>query len=251
MPLVVRYLNFASFQLVTERGTNVLIDPWLAGSESEGVPPSPLTLADLSPVDLVLVSHAGFDHLGDSIEIVKKTGAMLYCGGDVRELAREQGVPAGQIMGMVWGISLRHKDVSVKAVHSQHISFVNTAKGYFTGMPLGFVVTTDDGQSVYYPGDTALYSGLQLIGQLYKPDIALLHVGGFFRNGQRMSEMSPLEAAIAARFLDVKIAVPMHYMPDDVEVVEQFGRHLRKESPQTELKVLKPGDSFTFSRVGT
>lgn len=250
MPLLVRYLNFASFQLLTDRGTNVLIDPWLTGAESEGVSASPLKLADIGPVDLVMVSHAGFDHLGDSIEIVKETGAMLYCGTDVRELAKEQGVPPQQIMGMVWGISLRFKDVLVKAVHSQHISFVRTATGFFTGMPLGFVVTTDEGQSVYYPGDTALCSDLKLIGQVHSPDIALLHVGGFFRNGQRMSEMSPREAAIAAGFLNAKVAVPMHYVPSDVWVVEQFAFHLKEEAPQTELKVLKPGDSFTFSRTG-
>ncbi len=246
MALTVRYLNFASFQVMTDRGTNILIDPWLAGAESEEIPASPFKLADLGSVDLVLVSHGGFDHLGDSVEILKKTGALLCAASDVREHAKEEGIPERQMMGMVWGICLKHKDVTIKAVHSQHTSTIRKGGRTLHGPPLGFVVTTSEGQAVYYPGDTAIFSDLKLIGQLYKPDIALLHIGGVFRYGQRMAEMSPLEAAIAASYLEAKVAVPMHYLQRDVEVLREFKTHLHEKSPQTQLKVMKPGDSFKY-----
>ncbi|MFC2059225.1 metal-dependent hydrolase [Chloroflexota bacterium] len=248
MSLQLRFLGHASFQVITESGTNILIDPWLTGETSLGVPPSPVSINEFDNVDLVMVSHRSVDHVGNSIEIVKRSGALLICGPDTRLLAMEEGITEDQIAVAIWGVTIQHKGIHVKIVESHHISFAITEDGkYITGIPLGFVLITETGTSIYYPGDTSLFSDLKLIGELYKPDIALLHVGGVNYRGRPMAEMSPREAAIAANWLGAKIAIPMHYLPQNTHEPQQFAEELKAQSPNITPVILKAGDFFEYS----
>ncbi|MFC1963491.1 metal-dependent hydrolase [Chloroflexota bacterium] len=249
MSLKLRFLGHASFQVITESATNILIDPWLTGDMSLGVPPSPVSIDEFDNADLVLVSHRSVDHVGNSIEIVKRSGALLVCGPDTRLLAMQEGITENQIAVAIWGITIQHKNISIKIVESHHLSFAATEDGkYITGIPLGFVVTMETGDAIYYPGDTSLFSDLKLIGELYQPDIALLHIGGVNYYGRPMAEMSPKEAAIAAKWLGAKIAIPMHYLPQNTHESLQFVENLKIQSPNTTPVILKAGEFFEYNR---
>ncbi len=250
MSIKLRFLGHAGFQIITPAGTNALIDPWLAGNATWGVPPSPVRTKDLGKPDLVLVTHASFDHLGDTVPIVKKSGALLVCGTDTRLLAIQDGIPEEQIAVGAWGMEVQHKDILVKIVESHHQSSAMLKDGkYVTGMPFGFVVKTETGESVYHPGDTALFSDLKLIGEMQRPQIALLTIGGITYRGRAMAEMNPLEAAIAAKWLGAKIAIPMHFLPANAHEPLQFIEHLKTQSPQAKPVVLAPGEVFQFTAV--
>lgn len=120
MTTVLRYLGFSGFELTTRDGYRVVIDPFLAGSAAHGVPPSPVPIETLDHTDLVLVSHGAFDHLGQAIEIVRWSRALLACGPDVRLHALSQGVPEERIAYLLSGCTLRTEGLTVKALDVRH-----------------------------------------------------------------------------------------------------------------------------------
>lgn len=103
MSTLLRYVNFSCFEITTRDGYRIVIDPFLSGSAEHGIPPSPVTLDALDQTDLVLVSHGAFDHLGQAVEIVKRSGALLACGPDVRLHALANGIQADRIAYLLSG----------------------------------------------------------------------------------------------------------------------------------------------------
>jgi len=162
----IRFLGIAAFEVLTRNGLKVLIDPFLNDN-----PYSPIKAKDVDHVDLILVSHGAYDHLGDTAEIGRKTGARIVCAPEVQRVLVEQGIPASSITTLAWGLSTEHKGVNVRAVESRHSSFVTDARGnLLSGFPLGFIV--DDGETILYnASDTALFSDMKLIGQFMKPQV--------------------------------------------------------------------------------
>jgi len=204
----------------------ILIDPCLTAN-----PAAPLGPDDLETPDVILVSHAAFDHLGDSAAIARRTGAPVVCGGDVRALLLEQGLPSEQVRATVWGIVVEVGGVVVRPVECHHWSQARLANGqYVSGVPLGFIVETEPGVRIYHYGDTAIFSDLRLIGELYQPTVGLLGCSqpraladsvpgpGRIVTG----EMSPREAALAAEYLGVTLAVACHYLTAATPDVDEF-----------------------------
>ena len=95
----IRFLGVAAYEIVTRDGRHILVDPFLDQN-----PRSPMRSGDFSRVDLIVVSHAAFDHLGDTEAIARRTGAPVICGGEVRAYLVAKGVPATQIRATTWGI---------------------------------------------------------------------------------------------------------------------------------------------------
>lgn len=202
-----------------------LIDPFLSESPRALLGPD-----DLATPDVILVTHAAFDHLGDTAAIAKRTGAPVVCGGDVRALLLDAGLPSAQVQATVWGIVTEVAGVVVRPVECHHWSQGRLRDGtIINGVPLGFIVETEPGVRIYHYGDTAIFGDLRLIGELYKPTIGLLGCSqpqellanvpgpGRFLTG----EMSPREAALAAEMLKVRLAVACHYYdPDHADVTE-------------------------------
>jgi len=217
--LEVRWLGHSAFELATSVG-KVLIDPFLNEN-----PLAPIKAKDVAEAKLIVVTHDHFDHLGDAVEIARRTGAKIVA---VPELAASlEGVEAVAVnMGSY---------VDVEGVKVALVQAFHTAT---KGAPVGCVVSAD-GVTVYHAGDTALFGDMRLIGEVYGPDVALLPIGGYYT-------MGPREAAIAVSLIRPKVAIPMHYatFPVLVKGPEEFVEEVRRRAPGVRVVVLRPGESF-------
>ena len=216
-PLTIQRVGWAGYVIVSELGTKVLIDPYQCGSEGfhSGLPESPIQPSDLFGVDLIAVTHAGFDHRGQSLEIVHGGNAILACGPALYAEAIEQHVPINRIAPMVSGTEIRCKDVTIKAVPARHSSSMEVNGKFRSDQPLSFVVTTTAGTRIFCGGDSSISEDFKTWGRLYSPDIAILCIGGLWVGPIDVVELPPREAMLAASWLGVDTVIPVHYAPGD------------------------------------
>lgn len=252
-----RFLGVAAYEIVSARH-RILIDPFLTGS-----PVAPCGPDDLATPDVILVTHAAFDHLGDTFAIAQRTGAPVVCGADVRLLLLDQGLPPDQVRATVWGIQVEVGGVLVVPVECRHWSMATLSDGRIvSGVPMAFVVEPEPGVRIYHYGDTAVFD-MRLIGELYRPTVGLigcaqpraLAPSGPAAGRVVTGEQSPREAALTAEMLGVKLAVACHYSEtDDPDVLEFLGlvpevdttgrrKALAMEAGQV---LLLDGDRFTL-----
>jgi len=201
----------------------VLIDPFIEGGSVLGTNP-----------DIVAVTHGHADHMGETVALNRNTVAIT----EIAKYLREKGLIAE---GMNIGGTITVDGVSftmTAAVHSNAIE--EAGRGFSGGAAAGYVIGMD-GMKIYHAGDTALFSDMKLIGELYHPDIALLPIGGRFT-------MGAAEAMMAANFVGAKIVIPIHYNTWDKITADplQFKKAIERTT-DIQVKVLKPGESLTFS----
>jgi len=214
------YFGAAGYEIVGPRH-RILIDPFL--SENPRAPVSP---GDVEAPDVILVSHAAFDHYGDAALIAKRTGAPVVCDAAVREMLIDEGVPGGQIQATTWGIVTEVAGLAVRPVECHHWSSGTLADGrQVVGNPMAFIVETEPGVRIYHYGDTCVFD-MRLIGELYRPTVGLLGCTVPYELLERVpgpgrfltGEMDADEAARVAEMLGVRIAVACHYLERDAEV---------------------------------
>jgi L-ascorbate metabolism protein UlaG (beta-lactamase superfamily) len=214
------YLGAAGFDIEGPRH-RILIDPFL--SENPAAPMSP---DELETPDVILVSHAAFDHYGDTASIAKRTGAPVVCDAGVRLMLMDEGVNPDQIRATTWGIVTEVAGIVVRPVECHHWSSGTLSDGrQVVGNPMAFIVETEPGVRVYHYGDTSIFD-MRLFGELYRPTVGLLgctvphelldRVPGPGR--YLTGEMDADEAARAAEMLGLEIAVACHYLAKDDEV---------------------------------
>jgi L-ascorbate metabolism protein UlaG (beta-lactamase superfamily) len=221
------YYGHAAFELVLD-GYRILIDPWLSN------PKSPVKPSDVRDVDLILLSHGHFDHLGDAVEIARNNPRARVVA--IFELASEVGRQIGEdrvIGGNIGG------PISV-GLGSLRVALTTATHSSPYGSPTGLVVIGEEGR-VYHAGDTGVTMDMRLIGEIYKPDIALLPIGGHFT-------MDHVEAAKAVELIRPKVAIPMHYatFPILYGKPEEFKRLVEERCLPTKVVILEPGGSYEF-----
>lgn len=223
--------------LETPNGERLLFDPYISGNESAAV-----TVAEIKNIDAVIVTHGAFDHMGDAVDIVKNTGATLYCGPEVRDYALCMGVEENLVRMLVWGTCLEHKNsgITIRSVEAKHLSYFKMGDTKITGMPMSYVVTLKDGTGIFFAGDTSIFSDMKLFGDLYPVQYGFFGVMGLVGYPY---EMDAREAALAAKFWDVDVAIPIHY-PAGSNVPYEFEEELRKIMPEASTLILSPGKSF-------
>ncbi len=226
MTTTLRFLGASGFEIVGPR-SRLLMEPFLRGN-----PVAPYVPEDIPAPDLILVSHAAWDHLGDSAEIARRTGAPVVCPADVAELLYEQGVAAHQVRATIWGVCYAFGDIVVRPVECHHWSSATLRDGrQVQGVPLSFIVEPEPGVRIYHFGDTTIFPGLRLIGELYRPTVAILGIAqtdGLPDPGAGevlTGEMNPDEAALVAEWLGVRHAIGSHYLSPGPEAAE-FARRL-------------------------
>ena len=252
MSTKIRFFGVAAYELITEAGQHILIDPFL--DENPG---SPVKSAELPRVDLILVSHAAVDHLGDTESIARRTRAPIICGGEVRAYLMDKGIPGEQIRATTWGIAVEVAGIKVQPLECHHWSQIKMPDGSFaSGVPMAFIVYTDPGVRFYHYGDTAIFSDLKLQAELYQPTIGCIGIANpqeilhrYPMPGQMLTaEMSPLEGAMAAQWLQLKTVLPCHYINPDCAEVREFERLLiLAEEAGAKVPrsiVLKPGETI-------
>jgi L-ascorbate metabolism protein UlaG (beta-lactamase superfamily) len=218
-----RFFGAAAFEIVTPQGLRVLIDPFLDEN-----PASPVKVRDLERADLVLVTHGAWDHLGDAATIAARDGAPVVCGPEVKEALTLGGLPPEQVLQLAWGMVVEFRGLRVRPVETRHTSRVRLPDGrWATGLPMGFIVSVDERTRIYHLGDTALFSDLRLIGELYRPSIGLVHVAlpDVIAAGDARvvtGELTPYEAALACQWLGLDVAIPCHFLDVHCDEVRQF-----------------------------
>ncbi|MCL4376119.1 metal-dependent hydrolase [Candidatus Parvarchaeota archaeon] len=214
----VKWLGHAAW-MINFKDTKVIIDPFLTNN-----PKAAMKAQDVK-ADMVLVTHNHFDHLGDAFDIAKRNNAKLVGKFELSLDAQKAGIPEANAIGMNIGNMTKLGSLEIAMVPAIH-----------SGNEGGFIIR-GDGKTIYHAGDTALFSDMQLIKKLYKPDVAMLPIGGFFT-------MGPNEAAIAAKYIGAKLVFPMHYntFPPIVQDANKFAKMVKG----SKVIVLEPGQEKTI-----
>ena len=247
----IRFFGVAAYEIITSDDKHILIDPFLDAN-----PGNPIKSSQIARVNLILVSQAGFDHLGDTEAIARRTGAPVICGGEVKAYLTAKGIPGEQIRAVAWGIAVEVAGIMVQVVESHQASQIQMPDGtYVSGAAIGFVIQPDPNVRFYHSGGTALFSDLKLIGQFYQPTVGCLGItcpmeiaSQFTEPGQILSSvMTPQGGALAAQWLGLEIALPCNYVNPNCEDVREFVRHLdeakkRGEPVPRRVVALNPGE---------
>ncbi len=244
MAITLRYLGWTAFEITMADGFRILLDPMLAGRPAEGVPPGPVGVEAFDTLDLILVTHVAADHVGQAFEIMQRSRATLVCDYATRVKALAAGIAADRVLGMLSGVQFKLGETYVKALPAIHASFSQLGENqYIYCQPLSYLITAPTGERIFFGGDTSITSDHKLFGELYRPHVAMLGVGGVNSHGQSFTELYPDEAAMVAKWLGVKVAFPMHYRFDEGAL---FAREVKKRAPRCKAVLLKPGESHRF-----
>jgi len=253
MTVTIRFLGTAAFEIITADSKRVLIDPFLDNN-----PVSPYKVADLDNLDLLLVTHSAYDHLGDAESIMRRFPNLpLICGADVRGYLMHQGIESDRLHASPWGMMIEKAGIKVRPVYSRHWSYIQLENGQsFSSVPLGFIVYVGDDISIYHAGDTTLYGDMKLYGELYQPIVGLINVGvpEDHRGAEHgvseylSGEMDAKEAALACEWWGLKYAIPCHHDNPDLPEIVKFKAVLeekrKKDKTAPEPIVLAPGETF-------
>lgn len=195
--VTISFLGHACFEIVSPEGEHILIDPWLKEN-----PQSPAGAADRDKLDFILVSHAHMDHLGDTFDLAKKHGASVIAMPEIARYLIRKGLAPERAIGMNKGGSYAAGSLRVTMVQAIHSSsLVEGDQVVYGGEAAGFVVRFQNGFSLYHAGDTGVFYDMQIIADLYKPELALLPIGSHY-------VMGPEEAVYACKLLRVRYVVP-------------------------------------------
>jgi L-ascorbate metabolism protein UlaG (beta-lactamase superfamily) len=196
--LKLTWLGHATFRIETPKGAIVIVDPWVMGN-----PMCPEGEKKVRKVDVLLCTHGHFDHIGDAVAIAKQHNPKVVGIFELCSWLEKKG--AKQIAPMNKGGTQQVGDFRVTMVHAVHSCGIQDGDQIvYGGEACGYVIEFDNGVKIYHAGDTAVFTDMQIIHELYRPDIAMLPIGDHFT-------MSPREAAYACKLLQPKAVIPMHY----------------------------------------
>jgi len=228
------------------------IDPWLNNPMNPAAGKDKDALAGIDKADYILITHGHFDHVGDSVALAKKTGARLVTNFELgSNMAKLLGYPKDQmgfdtLMNIGGEIRIADGEVTVAMVPAIHSSGLQDPHAgpdapdlVYGGNPAGFVLMIKDGPTIYDTGDTAYFSDMKLIREQYHPDVGLINIGGHFG-------MEPHMAALAAKTVGVKLAIPHHYATFPILTQNPDAWVKAVEKAHIEALVMKPGASIEF-----
>jgi L-ascorbate metabolism protein UlaG (beta-lactamase superfamily) len=227
----ITYFGHSTFSLTTPSGQVALIDPWVATN-----PVCPPSLKNLARLEVILLTHAHTDHFGDLLALAKQHHPKIVCIFETALYIGQKGFEK-EVLPMGKGGTQTVGDFQITMTHAFHSNSIdNNGTRIYAGEPAGLIVRLPGGFTVYHAGDTAIFGDMKLIGELYKPDLAMLPIGDLYT-------MGPREAAHAIRLLNVKHVIPMHYATFPVLTGTPDG--LQKEAQDIanlNIYALKPGE---------
>jgi L-ascorbate metabolism protein UlaG (beta-lactamase superfamily) len=227
--VAITFYGHSAFKLAGQ-GVTVVIDPWLSN------PLLTTPVSQVGPVDVILVTHGHGDHVGETVPLAQETQAQVVAIHELAQILAGQGV--SQVIGMNKGGTVSLKGLKITMTTAVHSSTAEVGgQTLSAGEAAGFVVTFPNGFTVYHAGDTAVFKDMELIQELYRPEVAMLPIGSHY-------VMNPGEAALACRMLKPRFVIPMHYgtfpvltgTPAELQA-------LLKDQPATQVLPLKPGET--------
>ena len=245
----VQWLGQAAFKLTTLGGKVIVIDPWLTTNPK--TPEAYRKLDALGKVDLILVTHGHFDHIADAPALSTMNNAPVWAPAGLAQSLAILGVLPGNLANRInrsGNVTPLGPNVKVTLVHAEHSSeyvwknpATNKDELHVGGEPGGFIIEFENGFKVWHMGDTGVFGDMKLIGDLYKPDLVLMPIGG----GQFV--MNPADAAMAARdLIKAKAVIPMHYLtnPSLPGTPAELNKALGGSS--VKVMVMQPGETLEF-----
>src|SRR5579863_1160142 len=192
------WLGHATFRIETPAGKTIIVDPWIMGN-----PACPAAEKNVKKVDVMLVTHGHGDHIGDAVEIAKKHTPKVVGIPELVGWLEKKGVKQTSMMNK--GGTQTVGDIKVTMVHADHSCGIQDGDQLiYGGEACGFVVEFSNGVKIYHAGDTNVFGDMQIIRELYAPEIAMLPVGDLYTMGSR-------EAAYACKLLKPKTLIPLNF----------------------------------------
>lgn len=225
----ITWLGHATVQLRLESGEVLVLDPW-----TDGNPAYPKDHR-FDRIDGMLVSHGHFDHIHDAVPLAKKFTPKVVAIFETAKWLESKGVQNTSPMNK--GGSQMVGSVKVTMVHAVHSCGIQDGDQIiYGGEASGYVLRFPDSRCIYFAGDTNVFTDMELIRELYRPELAFLPVGDLFT-------MGPQEASMAAKLLNLKRIVPLHFgtFPALTGTPDQLAQLLRSDMPDTEVWTLKAG----------
>ena len=220
----IRFLGHAAFEL-TEGDTRILIDPFLTGN-----PKAAVSADEVDPTHIFL-THGHADHIGDTVDIAKRTGAQVVAIVEIANELQEDGVE--NVSDPNIGGTVEFGNVSVRLTPAWHTS--TTPKGT-VNTPAGLVITVGD-KTVYHLGDTALFSDLALVKARDQIDVALMCIGGHYT-------MDRMDAVAAAQLIGAGQVIPCHY--NTFPPIETDAEAFKNDVKGSEVVILDPGETHSL-----
>ena len=228
------WFGHGTFLFKSPHGVRILIDPWIATN-----PACPDAVKEdvrkMTALDLMLLTHGHDDHTADAVAVARATRARVVAPYELALWLQQKGLqevtgmnPGGTVSALGLAVTM------VPAVHSS--SIVEDGRTLNLGIPAGYVIRFEDGLTIYFAGDTAIFGDMRLIADLYHPTIAFLPIGDFYT-------MGPDQAAMACSLLGVKQVVPMHYGTFPVLTGTPAALRALVEPRGVQVLELKPGET--------
>jgi L-ascorbate metabolism protein UlaG (beta-lactamase superfamily) len=207
----------------------VYIDPFLNGN-----PKCPESEVEPDRVDVIAITHAHGDHLGDTVDLAKKHGCTVIAPVELADWLQMKH-ELQNVLDPNKGGTVTAEGIKFTLTNAHHSSSNNDLE--YMGEPCGIVVEVEDGTKLYFAGDTCVFGDMQLIGRIYSPDVAILPIGDHYT-------MGPREAAVALELLDVKRCVPCHY--GTFPALTGTPEELQELAPDVQVEKIEPGESVTI-----
>lgn len=226
--LTVTWFGHSAFRIESPHSPTVLIDPWLDN------PKAPPGAATSVTANVILVTHGHGDHIGNAVDIARRTGARVVAIHELSHYFKAHGVVTA--MGMNKGGTVSIDGLRVTMVDATHSGDIDVGATLVPGgEAAGFVVKFANGFTIYHAGDTAVFGDMKLIAQMYRPDLAFLPIGGLYT-------MDPHGAALACKMLKVRQMIGMHYgtFPALTGTPDEVRKHL-PPSLRSRVIELEPG----------
>jgi L-ascorbate metabolism protein UlaG (beta-lactamase superfamily) len=224
------WLGHATFRVDTPGGKRLYMDPWLSN------PSCPDGEREPERVDVIAITHGHGDHVGEAAELGKRFSPKLVAIFELAAWLESQGFPNASELGMNKGGTVQAEGIGFSMTHALHSGgLVGEGPPIYLGDAAGYVVEFENGTKVYFAGDTAAFTDMQIIGKYLEPDVAVLPIGDHFT-------MGPRQAAVALELLGVNRCVPSHYGTSPM--LTGTPEALRTHAPGVEVIAPEPGETI-------
>ena len=223
-----KFTYYGGMAVLAERsdGYKILFDPYIRNSLCKDAAPEMFY-----DVDLLVLTHAAFDHFGETVDILEHSQASILCGTETWAKVRaEADIPESRHFNVIYGDGEKFGPTAIRAVpawHGSNVMYHGVSHAYY---PFGMVAMIEPGVSFYHTGDTCLFSDIKLIRELYRPRVMMPCIST--SDPKYGSIMSPSEAAQAVRWVGPDLVIPGHYYAGD-PAVEEFKLHMRSFAPES------------------
>lgn len=232
--------------------TTLLIDPYI--TDNVECPIDVEEVVERYDPDVILVTHAAFDHVGDAAVLGDEYDTPIITEPATEHYLRTEGVIDSEIIALVWGMSATVGEFDIRVLETRHVSVASADGKLVSGLPLSFLIEYAE-CTVYHLGDTSIFADLQLVGMRYEPDLVFVGVGQAVDMRDEWSDLIQFniaeltidEAIQVCEWIGSDAIVPIHYLPDELTA---FVAAADTALPDAEILALDPLGTVQLDESG-